>query len=126
MPPRAINPEDSKLMTRLYFLGVRTVDLAKVFDCCRTTVVLSIKRTGVALRRPKDRSAIVYRGVNYKKYYHGYYMSGHGKRLHRAVWEDNYGTIPEGHDIHHLDGDKENNDPSNLVPASSGEYVKTD
>lgn len=39
-----------------------------------------------------------------------------GKRIfeHRKVWEDFYGEIPEGMQIHHKDFDKTNNDISNL------------
>ena len=49
----------------------------------------------------------------------GYYQisSGEhkGKLLHRLVYESNYGNIPNGFCIHHLDGDKENNAPQNLI-----------
>ncbi len=33
---------------------------------------------------------------------------------HRWVWEQSHGPIPEGHEIHHIDGDQSNNDPGNL------------
>lgn len=45
----------------------------------------------------------------------GYYLnSTNRKRLHRYVWESVNGDIPEGYEIHHKDGDKSNNDISNL------------
>ena len=34
---------------------------------------------------------------------------------HRAIWIEHYGTIPFEHDIHHVNGNHENNDPSNLM-----------
>ena len=34
--------------------------------------------------------------------------------LHREIWKDNFGPIPEGHEIHHKDGNPLNNAPSNL------------
>ena len=34
---------------------------------------------------------------------------------HRAIWIEQYGTIPFEHDIHHVNGNHENNDPSNLM-----------
>ena len=49
----------------------------------------------------------------------GYYQisSGihQGKLLHRLIYEENFGSIPEGFICHHIDGNKENNDPSNLM-----------
>lgn len=46
----------------------------------------------------------------------GYYLNARThKRLHRYVWEKFNGEIPEGFEIHHIDGDKDNNDISNLI-----------
>ena len=49
----------------------------------------------------------------------GYYILSKGeyrnKLLHRVIFEDTYGKIPEGWDVHHHDFNKLNNDPSNLV-----------
>lgn len=45
----------------------------------------------------------------------GYYLnSSLRKRLHRYVWEYHNGEIPKGWHIHHIDGNKDNNDISNL------------
>ena len=35
--------------------------------------------------------------------------------LHREIWKHHHGSIPNGHVIHHVDGDKTNNDIENLV-----------
>ena len=48
-----------------------------------------------------------------------HYFRTHGWRgiprfLHRDVWEDANGPIPDGHHIHHIDGDTGNNDLTNL------------
>ena len=46
----------------------------------------------------------------------GYYLNSTiHKRLHRYVWEKEVGTIPKGCQIHHIDGNKANNDLSNLA-----------
>lgn len=50
----------------------------------------------------------------------GYYLStkpinGKRIRLHRYLWIKHNGEIPEGYDIHHLDGDRKNNDIPNLT-----------
>ena len=56
----------------------------------------------------------------------GYYQisSGihQGKLLHRLIYEANYGAIPEGFICHHIDGNKENNDPSNLMLLSKSNH----
>ena len=50
----------------------------------------------------------------------GYYLnSTRRKRLHRAVWESENGDIPNGMQVHHKDGDRSNNEISNLELLSS-------
>lgn len=39
---------------------------------------------------------------------------GESTLLHRLIYELEYGDIPDGYDIHHLDNDKTNNVLSNL------------
>lgn len=46
------------------------------------------------------------------------------ERLHRYVWKYYNGDIPEGYDIHHIDGDKGNNDISNLQMLSVHEHQR--
>lgn len=54
----------------------------------------------------------------------GYYLnSTRRKRIHRAVWEFHNGTIPVGHDIHHVDGDKSNNSINNLQLISKSKHA---
>ena len=36
------------------------------------------------------------------------------KLLHRVIWEEHYGPIPDDKEIHHIDGNTENNVISNL------------
>ena len=42
---------------------------------------------------------------------------------HRRIWEKHWGAIPDGHHIHHIDGDKHNNDISNLLCVSALEHM---
>lgn len=42
--------------------------------------------------------------------------------LHRDIWEAVNGPIPPGHHIHHLDGNRANNDISNLVCLSESQH----
>lgn len=43
---------------------------------------------------------------------------------HRLVWESVYGPIPEGMQIHHIDGNKTNNDISNLQLVTPLEHSR--
>lgn len=81
-----------------------------------------------------QRESIGYRGVPWhrypdaEKYSDRYYYKGviEGRQnyLHRQIWEDTYGEIPPGHEIHHKDGNPSNNWPWNLECLSKGEHSR--
>ena len=52
----------------------------------------------------------------------GYYETN--LRLHREVWRSVHGDIPKGFDVHHIDEDKRNNDPSNLGLISRSNHSR--
>lgn len=55
----------------------------------------------------------------------GYYLNSTiRKRLHRYVWEHEVGTIPKGYHIHHIDGDKSNNDIHNLALITASNHER--
>jgi hypothetical protein len=45
------------------------------------------------------------------------------KRLHRVVYEDNFGSIPNGYHVHHIDHNKKNNSPENLQLIYAGKHI---
>ena len=50
----------------------------------------------------------------------GYYLNSTLRiRMHRYVWEQEAGPIPEGFEIHHLDRDRSNNSIDNLALMTS-------
>lgn len=58
-----------------------------------------------------------------------YYLSsrridGKRKRLHVYMWEKYNGEIPKGHQIHHVDHDKSNNEISNLKLMTNSEHQR--
>jgi hypothetical protein len=63
---------------------------------------------------------------------HGYYwVNQNGKRrpLHRLIFEDFYNIdlnkeFPDGVHIHHIDGDRSNNEIWNLIPLTINEHSK--
>jgi hypothetical protein len=60
----------------------------------------------------------------------GYYMiysnelNNKGKLLHRLVYEKFIGIIPDNYDIHHIDGNRLNNEIYNLQCLSHSEHIK--
>lgn len=77
-----------------------------------------------------DKKQIEYNGLKFNKDDKtGYYLSttnvnGKRKRLHRYVWECNYGEIPKGYHIHHIDKDKGNNSIENLELIKAGRHSR--
>lgn len=66
----------------------------------------------------EDESHIIYRGVKYN-WFDNYYRRHHFSKeipsnLHRAVWIDHFGPIPEDHHIHHKDANRKNCHVENL------------
>jgi hypothetical protein len=45
----------------------------------------------------------------------GYIRFGSTEMEHRRVWRKHYGAVPVGFFIHHIDGNKQNNDIANLT-----------
>lgn len=75
--------------------------------------------------------AVEYRGVVYRRYPGRlYYNPGGGKisrggtSLHRQVWLDAGNVIPKGWHVHHIDGNHDNNDISNLACLPANEHSR--
>lgn len=71
---------------------------------------------------------IVFNGQKFRLHANGYYMTenwgrGTPSTLHRAIWSFHNGPIPEGFHVHHKDGDKFNNDISNLEAISRRDHL---
>ena len=45
-----------------------------------------------------------------------------GKLLHRLIYEAVFGSIPKGFCVHHVNGDKTDNSPSNLMLLSKSNH----
>lgn len=65
----------------------------------------------------------------YVYYWDGRYYARHKglavpRRLHIDVWEAHNGPVPVGHHVHHIDGDRFNNDISNLIAIDGIEHVR--
>jgi len=63
-----------------------------------------------------------FNGVIYRKSTNGYFNINHS--IHREVWTYFKGNIPDSYDVHHKDGNKCNNDISNLQIANRAIHRK--
>ena len=73
-------------------------------------------------------NTVRYRGQTYRQ--HGRYFQsddtalGARRLLHRAVWIDQYGPIPDGFHVHHRDGNGLNNALKNLALIHGGAHSR--
>lgn len=68
----------------------------------------------------------LYFGRKFYKSKNGYWVCCTSRLpwAHRWVWINEKGSLPNGFDIHHMDGDKDNNDISNLEMVTRSEHQK--
>lgn len=106
-------------MYALYQGGYSLEQVGRAFGITRQSVYDMFSRRGWTLRAKTLLPTLEYDGVTYTQDHDGYYRQtvgdGHRRWLHHVVWEKHFGPIPDGHEIHHRDGDKTNNAPGNLV-----------
>jgi len=69
----------------------------------------------------------IFNGMRFHKKPNGYWKLGFeqgGTYMHRYVWSYWNGKIPDGHHIHHKDGDKSNNMLENLELISASDHAR--
>ena len=79
------------------------------------------------MNKKEEIDKIVLDDITFVKYkIEGYYFSSIGGFYHRYIWEKEYGEIPEGYDIHHVDyliNGKSNNSLENLQCLTKSEHA---
>jgi len=74
------------------------------------------------------RETVEYNGVRYyrypdaKQFSDRQYFKRQGKLLHRVMWQDVFGPIPDGFDVHHKDRDPGHNEPANFELLSRADH----
>lgn len=121
-------PSDAKAseMYDLYLSGLSLADVAAHFGCTRQSVYGLFKTRSWPMRTVQLLPRISYGGRVYTMRNTGYYGCTTGDRhlLHRRVWEDANGPIPDGWDIHHRDENKTNNALDNFECLPKAEHTR--
>ncbi len=79
------------------------------------------------MRKYGDAEVIEFEGRKYRRYPNATgiseqrYFKCRGRHLHRDIWKSNYGEIPRGYHIHHIDKNPLNNSISNLECISDAD-----
>lgn len=130
---RVIALPDAEIASR-YVAGETIAELARSFGCSSPTIAKALKRTNTVRRPAKVRPGRVAGERNpawaggRRRRRDGYWLiwTPDGERLeHRVVAERSLGRPLQADEIvHHRDGDKGNNAPSNLEVMSQREHAR--
>lgn len=125
--PAKRNNEKADAMRELYAKGYSLSQVATAFSMSRQGAYKILKLRQVTLRTIEQLPFIVWKDRKFTPDPKGYYRETSGRRrfyLHRLVWESINGPIPDGHDIHHRDHDRQNNRICNLQCLTGSEHMK--
>lgn len=135
-PRNDIGPDKEEEMRAMYMTGMSLAAVGEMFSVAESTVRYRFRRRGWRVRvsnqeKSRAKESVKFNGRRYTPDKDGYWRC-HTKRfgkiihrtLHRDVWEEHNGPIPEGCNIHHVDGDKANNHISNLRCIEAGQHSR--
>jgi hypothetical protein len=106
---------DREFARNLYASGLSRLKVAEALGIPKHQVTAHTKDL---TRHKKFQEVVIFNGRRYTKNNEGYWRRTDHRAgtiyLHRDTWEFFNGEIPKYHEIHHIDFNKDNNDPSNL------------
>ena len=136
---RPVIPTESELRDLCCKQRLSYAEIARRFSCGATTIKRLANRYGISpgpggyLRKrgagaPRWKGGRIVDGAGYVRLYdpggEGAYSNGYVLE-HRRVASQKLGRpLLESEDVHHIDGNKKNNDPSNLVVVQRGRHQR--
>lgn len=120
------NDDRATMFYRLYADGLTLRQIGEAHGVSNQTIYSMFARRGWPLRRRKAEHHQFFNGQQYARKPNGYYGGTNRARvaMHRAVWEFHHGQIPDGHQIHHRDGNRGNNAIENLMLVDRAEHSR--
>ena len=97
-----------------------------MYGMTRQSVYCGFKRRGFNLRKLTPLPFQTFGGIKFSLKPSGYYHNSTGNRetMHKYVWEFYNGKIPKGHDIHHIDHNRANNEIENLALYTKSDHAR--
>lgn len=124
---RFADPARVEAMYAVYLAGDSLAAVGEAFGVSRQSVYELFATRKLALRTKSLLPFVIFNGEKFTKGNHGYYRStvgGHGRLLHRVIWEFHKGPIPAGWDVHHDDENPEHNDISNFKCLPKADHTR--
>lgn len=112
---------------KYYEMGYSCEKVGKMFSMTRQAVWERLRINNIETRKKIVLPFVIYDGIKFTPSEYGYYRSTRRDKhiaLHRYKYEKEVGKIPNGYEIHHIDGKKDNNDIKNLECLSKSEHTK--
>jgi hypothetical protein len=120
------NNEKANKMYEEYNKGFSLSEVGRMFGMSRQAVYCMLKVRKYELRKKKELPYQYFNNIKFTPQSNGYFRKSDGDRelMHRYVWRHYNGIIPEGHDIHHINMNRADNNIKNLEMLRKDEHTR--